>query len=131
MVRVANPVSGDVHNIAFSHLQTWYEPQQVAVREKQFAIAKDLFTSSLVGQLHGIIEVVGAHDVLHAVPAREARQVEVVQEVIEPHLVNVQGPSPQAKKLPLLLPDELKSLLHSEPGVAVTWFSPGTLRSPV
>ena len=47
MVRVANPVSGDVHNIAFSHLQAWYEPDQVAVREKQFAIAKDLFTSSL------------------------------------------------------------------------------------
>ena len=52
MVRVANPVSGDVHNIAFSHLQAWYEPEQVAVREKQFAIAKDLFTSSLTpGQL--------------------------------------------------------------------------------
>ncbi len=46
MVRVAHS-SGDVYNIAFSHTQAWNNPEQVATREKQFKVMKNVILDSL------------------------------------------------------------------------------------
>lgn len=47
MVRVLNPVTNMVSNIAFSHTQAWNDPPQVATREEQFKIMSRLITASL------------------------------------------------------------------------------------
>ena len=47
MVRVFNPVTNMVSNVAFSHTQAWNDPPQVKTREEQFKIMARLITSSL------------------------------------------------------------------------------------
>lgn len=54
MVRVLNPSTGTVSNIAFSHFQAWNGPPQVQAREVQFQLAKELILKSLApAQLTG------------------------------------------------------------------------------